>query len=190
MLGFPIRTPPDQRSVANSPGHFAGSHVLHRLSMPRHPPCALNNLPTTNHQHTQQTPPTQPDQTNQPNPSIEASACTPWLLDGTRSPKNTQNNQTKQHTRQTPRTTTQPHQPPTPFTGTRDRMSCTACAECSYSRPLSKNQTTRSQPALPPHPGGMASDASDTQQRAIQAPPTPTPTNRRQTRARKHVVFH
>jgi hypothetical protein len=45
QLGFPIRTSPDQRSVANSPGHFAGSHVLHRLSMPRHPPCALTNLP-------------------------------------------------------------------------------------------------------------------------------------------------
>ena len=55
MLGFPIRTSPDQRSVANSPGHIAGSNVLHRLSMPRHPPCALNNLPTTNHQHTQTT---------------------------------------------------------------------------------------------------------------------------------------
>ena len=45
QLGFPIRTPPDQRSVANSPGLIAGSHVLHRLSMPRHPPCALTNLP-------------------------------------------------------------------------------------------------------------------------------------------------
>src|SRR5690349_12237494 len=44
QLGFPIRTSPDQRSVANSPGHIAGSHVLHRLSMPRHPPCALTNL--------------------------------------------------------------------------------------------------------------------------------------------------
>ena len=55
MLGFPIRTSPDQRFLANSPGLIAGWYVLHRLSMPRHPPCALNNLPTTNHQHTQQT---------------------------------------------------------------------------------------------------------------------------------------
>ncbi len=47
MLGYPIRKPPDQRSVANSPGHIAGSHVLHRLLMPRHPPCALKNLNTT-----------------------------------------------------------------------------------------------------------------------------------------------
>ena len=45
MLGSPIRTPPDQRSVANSPGLNAGSHVLHRLLMPRHPPCAPHSLP-------------------------------------------------------------------------------------------------------------------------------------------------
>ena len=44
MLGFPIRTPPDHSSVANSPGLIAGSNVLHRLSMPRHPPCALHSL--------------------------------------------------------------------------------------------------------------------------------------------------
>ena len=53
-LGSPIRTPPDQRSVANSPGHIAGSHVLHRLSMPRHPPCALSSLPTQTPHTTQQ----------------------------------------------------------------------------------------------------------------------------------------
>lgn len=53
-LGSPIRTPPDQRSVANSPGLIAGSHVLHRLSMPRHPPCALSSLPTQTPHTTQQ----------------------------------------------------------------------------------------------------------------------------------------
>ena len=42
--GFPIRTSSDQRSVDSSPRHFAASHVLHRLSMPRHPPCALKHL--------------------------------------------------------------------------------------------------------------------------------------------------
>jgi hypothetical protein len=43
--------------VANSPGLIAGSNVLHRLLMPRHPPCALHSLPnkhstktTTHHQ--------------------------------------------------------------------------------------------------------------------------------------------
>ena len=55
-LGSPIRTPPDQRSVANSPGLIAGSHVLHRLSMPRHPPCALSSLPTQTPHTTQQHP--------------------------------------------------------------------------------------------------------------------------------------
>jgi hypothetical protein len=55
VLGFPIRTPPDQRSVANSPGLIAGSNVLLRLLMPRHPPCALHSLSLTNTQQKQQT---------------------------------------------------------------------------------------------------------------------------------------
>jgi hypothetical protein len=46
--GYPIRKPPDQSLVADSPRHIAGSHVLHRLLMPRHPPCALKNLNTQN----------------------------------------------------------------------------------------------------------------------------------------------
>jgi len=45
--GFPIRTSPDHSLVAGSPGLIAGSNVLHRLLMPRHPPCALINLATT-----------------------------------------------------------------------------------------------------------------------------------------------
>jgi hypothetical protein len=45
-VGFPIRTPSDQSLFANSPKHFAGYHVLHRLLLPRHPPYALNNLIT------------------------------------------------------------------------------------------------------------------------------------------------
>src|SRR5215471_10752347 len=45
--GFPIRKSPDRRLVADSPGLIAGSYVLHRLLVPRHPPCALNNLATT-----------------------------------------------------------------------------------------------------------------------------------------------
>ena len=53
-VGFPIRTSPDQSLVADSPKLFAGSNVLHRLQLPRHPPCALirltiyrNNRPAT-----------------------------------------------------------------------------------------------------------------------------------------------
>ena len=58
-LGFPIRTSSDQRLVGNSPRHNAASHVLHRLDMPRHPPCALqNNKQNTkpNHQQGQASP--------------------------------------------------------------------------------------------------------------------------------------
>jgi hypothetical protein len=42
--GFPIRTSSDQSLVADSPRLIAGSNVLHRLLVPRHPPCALKNL--------------------------------------------------------------------------------------------------------------------------------------------------
>ena len=42
--GFPIRTSSDPRSVDSSPRHNAASHVLHRLPVPRHPPCALTHL--------------------------------------------------------------------------------------------------------------------------------------------------
>src|SRR5680860_134426 len=44
QLGFPIRKSPDHSSVANFPGLIAGSYVLHRLLVPRHPPCALSSL--------------------------------------------------------------------------------------------------------------------------------------------------
>ena len=42
--GFPIRTSSDQRSVGSSPRLIAASYVLHRLPVPRHPPCALKHL--------------------------------------------------------------------------------------------------------------------------------------------------
>ena len=46
QLGFPIRKSSDHSSVASSPRLIAGSYVLHRLLVPRHPPCALKNLTT------------------------------------------------------------------------------------------------------------------------------------------------
>ena len=55
VLGFPIRTSSDQRFVDNSPRLNAASHVLHRLSMPRHPPYALNNQKITQHETTHTT---------------------------------------------------------------------------------------------------------------------------------------
>ncbi len=42
--GFPIRTSWDHGPVIDSPRLIADSHVLHRLPVPRHPPCALINL--------------------------------------------------------------------------------------------------------------------------------------------------
>jgi hypothetical protein len=56
VLGFPIRTPPDHSLVANSPGLIAGSNVLHRLLMPRHPPCALHSLSQQRQNNTHNTP--------------------------------------------------------------------------------------------------------------------------------------
>ena len=40
-VGFPIRKSPDQRLFSSSPRLIAAIHVLHRLLVPRHPPCAL-----------------------------------------------------------------------------------------------------------------------------------------------------
>ncbi len=44
--GCPIRKSQVHCSGTSSPGHIAGSHVLHRLSTPRHPPSALRDLVT------------------------------------------------------------------------------------------------------------------------------------------------
>jgi hypothetical protein len=75
VLGFPIRTSSDPRSVGSSPRHIAASHVLHRPLMPRHPPCALKHLQhknqllhqqktknytTTTHDHLRNGPPPPP----------------------------------------------------------------------------------------------------------------------------------
>ena len=46
MPGFPIRKSSDLSSVDSSPRLIAASYVLHRLLVPRHPPCAFNNLTT------------------------------------------------------------------------------------------------------------------------------------------------
>src|SRR3954469_1517919 len=46
LPGFPIRKPPDQSLVDDSPGTIVASHVLHLFLVPRHPPCALKNLAT------------------------------------------------------------------------------------------------------------------------------------------------
>ena len=43
-MGFPIRKSPGQSLFSGSPELIAASHVLHRLSAPRHPLYALSNL--------------------------------------------------------------------------------------------------------------------------------------------------
>jgi hypothetical protein len=43
-LGFPIRKSADQWLFSASPRLIAAVHVLHRLLVPRHPPCALTIL--------------------------------------------------------------------------------------------------------------------------------------------------
>ena len=60
--GCPIRRSQSQCSVTSSSGLFAGSHVLHRLSTPRHPPHALIDFVT----------PTRP----RPKPALERDAQT------------------------------------------------------------------------------------------------------------------
>src|SRR5947207_7905616 len=40
-VSFLIRRSWDRWMVSSSPRLFAAAHVLHRLSVPRHPPCAL-----------------------------------------------------------------------------------------------------------------------------------------------------
>src|SRR3981189_735217 len=43
-LGFPIRESTGQRLLSASPWLIAAVHALHRLLVPRHPPCALTIL--------------------------------------------------------------------------------------------------------------------------------------------------
>ena len=42
--GFPIQISPGHSSFGNSPELIAAYYVFHRLSAPRHPPCALYSL--------------------------------------------------------------------------------------------------------------------------------------------------
>ena len=47
-VGFPIRKSSDQSLFSSSPRLIAAVHVLHRLLVPRHPPCALILLSVEN----------------------------------------------------------------------------------------------------------------------------------------------
>jgi hypothetical protein len=50
-VGFPIRKSSDQRLISSSPRLIAAVHVLHRLQVPRHPPCALIHLICVSREH-------------------------------------------------------------------------------------------------------------------------------------------
>ena len=43
-VGFPHSDISGSKPACGSPKLFAANHVLHRLSTPRHPPCALSSL--------------------------------------------------------------------------------------------------------------------------------------------------
>jgi hypothetical protein len=48
-LGFPIRESTDHRLFSAYPWLIAAVHALHRLLVPRHPPCALHILTVITH---------------------------------------------------------------------------------------------------------------------------------------------
>ena len=109
--GSPIRTPPDQSSLANSPGHIAGRNVLHQLLVPRHPPNAPQN-------HTQQkTRPRPPPQNGGP------AGHTPPHAPRTRARRNKKGGraQTTKMLATTIQITNNPPQPPQPQHTTRTR---------------------------------------------------------------------
>ena len=137
MPGFPIRKSSDHSSVDSSPRHIAASHVLHRLPVPRHPPCALKHLQHKkpknekkshyNKPHT--TNPTPQQRTNQPAPDhnrpetkrvrLDARNHYPQIKHHTPPPSRattkTPNNPHPQHRRQTRpgENIRSQHQPPT-----------------------------------------------------------------------------
>src|SRR4029450_12508218 len=49
--GYPIRRSTGQRLFSASPWLIAAVHVLLRLLVPRHPPCALTILTVSTHRH-------------------------------------------------------------------------------------------------------------------------------------------
>jgi hypothetical protein len=51
-IGFPHSEIPGSKPACGSPRLIAACHVLHRLLLPRHPPCALSSLTTKFTQHT------------------------------------------------------------------------------------------------------------------------------------------
>jgi hypothetical protein len=125
--GFPIRTSSDPRSVDSSPRHIAASHVLHRLLMPRHPPCALKHLQhkkTLNKKHCKKTAIllrcSQPlSNTQTPHPTTKMEGTTPLNTQGVASGPNSVSGD--------------PYPPPQ--TGEGKLLLCTRCAPLQQRTP-------------------------------------------------------
>ena len=142
--GFPIRTSWDQSSVINSPRLIADSHVLLRLLMPRHPPCALKNLTithTTNtNPHTHHTPKgTTRDRDQQPTPKGR-----PTVM------RDTQNLRCSRPLCSS-QTTTPVNTPPTPHTGAQAGMPRKTRNPNNHTPPTPGNQPRKTRSA--PDPG-------------------------------------
>src|SRR6185295_18280225 len=56
-IGFPHSDIPGSMPACGSPKLIAACHVLHRLLLPRHPPCALSSLTIKFTRHTAASPP-------------------------------------------------------------------------------------------------------------------------------------
>ena len=157
MLGFPIRTPPDHSSVANSPGLIAGSNVLHRLLMPRHPPCALHSLSQQRHKHTRiETKPQKTTTNPQGQSPHEPATQTMQPSPTSKERKKSQITQKFELIR-------------IALTTTQSRKCGSDCCRCS--RPLCRSQTTT--PPTPTHPTTGRAD----EERTRSTNPNPTPVN-------------
>ena len=197
--GSPIRTPPDQSSLANSPGHIAGRNVLHQLLVPRHPPNAPQN-------HTQQKtrprPPPQraaPRATRPPTPHAHAQdkkkrgdarrqqRCSQPLYKSQTTHHNHHNPPIKEGSRRKGRTQHTPHQnrrrrqhPPTGGPRVLD-VNPTARPSAHSSKAPMPNPTTRTRPT-----STLPAEPTRPQAPHHHQPPPPAQSGRRGPTARRH----
>ncbi len=170
--GSPIRTPPDQSSLANSPGHIAGRNVLHQLLVPRHPPNAPQNHTTKN----------TPDQ---PTTTTTAAAGHRATAPPTPAPRGTRNNRGRAQTTKMLATTIQitnnPPQPPA--TPTKKRGSPGRRARTQHNPHTTKKggQGVESEPdSAPARPQHLQSPHAQPQERGRAPPENPAEPTRPQ----------
>jgi hypothetical protein len=166
--GSPIRTPSDHSSVDSSPRTIAASHVLHRLLMPRHPPCALTHLTTTrcshplcNTQHTttprqpghhHHDPPTRGHSVRRPSPGAAPRSTHPRVSpqDPTacQAPTTTPGDGKTQTLGSAQSRSTQPHPQPTPA-NTKDRAADPGAESSERRTPQPQPPAARGRPHRP-----------------------------------------